>query len=63
MGVSKDIRGQLLSHGLGGVQDAHYDRHSYLNEKHNVLVAWESKIDEILSGKNQSNVTSITRSA
>jgi len=63
MGVSKDIRGQLLSHGLGGVQDAHYDRHGYLNEKHNVLVAWESKIDEILSGKNQSNVTSITRSA
>ncbi|APB98599.1 tyrosine-type recombinase/integrase [Polynucleobacter asymbioticus] len=63
MGVSKDIRGQLLSHGLGGVQDAHYDRHGYLNEKHNVLVAWESKIDEILSGNNQPNVTSITRVA
>lgn len=63
MGVSKDIRGQLLSHGLGGVQDAHYDRHGYLNEKHNTLVAWESKIDEILSGKNQPNVISITRAA
>lgn len=32
-GVSKDIRGQLQSHGISGVQAAHYDRHDYLPEK------------------------------
>lgn len=31
-GVSKDIRGRVQSHGLGGVQDRHYDRHDYLPE-------------------------------
>ena len=32
-GVSKDIRGQLQSHGISGVQAAHYDMHSYGPEK------------------------------
>jgi len=64
MGITKEIRAQLLSHGLGGVQDAHYDRHNYLNEKRNALVAWESKLDEIISGNtNKSNVTSIKQVA
>ena len=63
MGISKEVRGQLLSHGIGGVQDAHYDRYSYMKEKHNALIAWESKLDEIMSGKIHPNVTSITRSA
>lgn len=62
MGVSKETRAQLLSHGIGGVQDAHYDRHGYVNEKHSALVAWESKLDEILSGNSSaSNVTNITK--
>lgn len=36
-GVSKDIRAQLQSHGLNGVQDRHYDRHDYLAEKREAL--------------------------
>lgn len=36
-GVSKEVRAQLQSHGLGGVQDQHYDRHSYLEEKRAAL--------------------------
>ncbi len=52
MGITKETRAQLLSHGLGGVQDKHYDRHSYTNEKRGALQAWESRIDEILTGKN-----------
>jgi len=28
MGVSSDVRAQLQSHGLGGVQSRHYDRHT-----------------------------------
>lgn len=36
-GVSADARAQLQSHGLGGVQARHYDRHDYLLEKRAAL--------------------------
>ncbi|TDK26170.1 DUF4102 domain-containing protein [Luteimonas aestuarii] len=36
-GVSREIRGYLLSHGLGGVQAKHYEAHDYLNEKRAAL--------------------------
>lgn len=32
-GVTQDIRGRLQSHGISGVQAAHYDGHHYLPEK------------------------------
>lgn len=51
MGISKETRAQLLSHGLGGVQDVHYDKHSYTKEKRSALVAWEGKLESILTGK------------
>lgn len=38
-GVSLDVRAQLQSHGLGGVQARHYDRHDYLAEKREALEA------------------------
>ena len=56
MGISKDTRAQLLSHGLSGVQAAHYDRHSYTDEKRAALVAWEQRLDEIATGKKAANV-------
>ncbi len=37
LGVSQDTRAHLQSHGLGGVQARHYDRHSYLPEKRAAL--------------------------
>jgi len=40
-GIGKDIRAHLQSHGLGGVQDRHYDRHDYLDEKRAALEALE----------------------
>nr|BAH89608.1 tyrosine recombinase [uncultured bacterium]BAH89887.1 tyrosine recombinase [uncultured bacterium]BAH90146.1 tyrosine recombinase [uncultured bacterium] len=46
LGVSRDTRAQLLSHGLSGVQAAHYDRHSYTAEKHAALLAWERHLTE-----------------
>lgn len=63
IGIRKDIRAQLLSHGLGGVQDNHYDRHDYTGEKRQALTIWESKIDEVLKGETAktSNVISIHR--
>jgi integrase len=40
MGISKDVRAQIQSHGLGGVQARHYDRHDYMPEKTAALAAW-----------------------
>ncbi len=51
MGISKDIRAQLQSHGLGGVQDLHYDRHDYMDEKRTALAAWNARLTEIVEGR------------
>lgn len=51
LGVSKDMRGQLLSHGLGGVQDRNYDRHGYWSEKVKALRAWEKRLKAVAEGK------------
>lgn len=47
MGISKDVRAQLLSHGLSGVQAAHYDRYEYITEKRSALNKWELRLGEI----------------
>lgn len=49
--VSKDLRAQLLSHGLGGVQDRHYDRHAYTDEKRRALKNWEARLLALHAGK------------
>ncbi len=49
--VSKDIRAQLLSHGVSGVQASNYDRHSYLEEKRAAIEGWETRLADILSAK------------
>jgi integrase len=51
LGINKDTRAQVLSHGLSGVQDKHYDRHSYEAEKRNALTAWENWLTAIEKGK------------
>lgn len=61
MGISKDTRAQLLSHGLSGVQDKHYDRHSYAEEKRAALVAWEARLEEIQTGQKPGNVVKMPR--
>ena len=33
LGISSDVRAQIQSHGLGGIQARHYDRHDYMPEK------------------------------
>jgi integrase len=49
LGVSKDTRAQLQSHGLGGVQSRHYDRYSYLSEKRSALEVWERHLEPLLN--------------
>ncbi|MGB4912108.1 MAG: integrase family protein [Candidatus Dechloromonas phosphoritropha] len=61
MGINRDTRAQLLSHGLSGVQAAHYDRHTYTDEKRAALVAWEQRLAEIATGKQAANVVQMNR--
>lgn len=51
LGIGKDLRAQLLSHGLSGVQAMHYDRHDYVTEKRAALAAWENRLEKIKHGK------------
>ena len=39
--ISKDARAQLLSHGLSGVQDRHYDAGEHMDTKAEALAKWE----------------------
>jgi integrase len=59
LGVSKDTRAQIQSHGLGGVQARHYDRHDYAAEKRRALDAWA----QWLTNKPADNVTPIREAA
>lgn len=45
LGVSSDHRAVLLSHGLSGIQRAHYDRHDYRPEMCAALATWEAYLD------------------
>lgn len=51
LGVSSDVRAQLQSHGLGGVQQRHYDRHSYMLEKRAALEKWQRHLERIAAQK------------
>jgi len=51
MGVSTDVRAQLQSHGLGGIQARHYDKHGYMAEKRAALEQWAQRLTETPPGK------------
>ena len=51
LGVSSDIRAQLQSHGLGGVQARHYDRHNYMAEKRSTLEMWSRHLEALENGR------------
>lgn len=38
--IPKRIRAHIQSHGLGGIQDRHYDRNEYMEEKREALILW-----------------------
>jgi integrase len=57
--ISKDIRAQLLSHGISGVQDKHYDRYEYVEEKRAALRKWERHLKRITSDKPASKVVKL----
>lgn len=57
-GISKDTRAQLLSHGISGVQDRHYDAGEYLRQKREALETLRSMLEP-----QPSKVTRIRRKA
>jgi len=62
LGISKDTRAQLQSHGLGGVQDRHYDKYDYYEEKQHALKVWVAYLDSLLVEKvEQSNIRKFKR--
>jgi hypothetical protein len=50
LGISRDVRAQIQSHGISGVQARHYDRHDYMAEKRAALEAWARHLDLLKSG-------------
>lgn len=44
IGIHKDIRAQIQSHGISGVQSQHYDMWEYLPEKRSALEKWEAHL-------------------
>lgn len=56
MGVSKDARAQLLSHGISGVQSAHYDRSEHWGPKVHALETWADYLFRLMVGRPESNV-------
>ena len=62
LSVSSDVRAQLQSHGLGGVQNRHYDRHDYMAEKRRALELWASHLKGLKEGK-RDNVVPLVRPA
>ena len=49
--VSKDVRSHLLSHGLGGVQNQHYDHHTYWLEKVRAFKKWAAHLAKLKAGR------------
>lgn len=51
LGISSDVRAQIQSHGLGGVQNRHYDRHGYAEEKKHALSKWVRHMRSLKAAK------------
>lgn len=51
LGITKEIRSWLLSHGRSDVQSVHYDRYSYLPEKRTALELWGRYLDCLYAKK------------
>src|SRR5438552_10230616 len=47
LGVSSDVRAQLQSHGLGGIQSRHYDRHDYMGQKAEAIRKWAGRLEGV----------------
>jgi integrase len=53
LGIHKDVRAQLLSHGVSGVQDVVYDKSTHLKTKEAALRAWIRYLKAVRKGEPQ----------
>ena len=60
LSVSSDVRAEVQSHGLGGVQKRHYDQHEYTLEKRAALEKWSRHLAALKAGK-QADVVKLAR--
>jgi len=51
LGVSRDLRGALLSHGNTGVQARHYEQADLLKQKLAALNRWHARLEALSGGK------------
>lgn len=64
LGVSRDVRAQLLSHGrTSGVQARHYERYDFLPEKRAALQLWEEHLASVVAGKAKTTARRMPRRA
>lgn len=47
LGIEPEVRAQVLSHGLSGIQIRNYNRHEYMDEKRAALTKWNDFINSI----------------
>lgn len=60
LGFNSDLRAQILSHGMGGIQQKHYVRYDFEREKRDALQRWEAHLEDIKAGRKESNVIPMT---
>jgi len=51
LNVVKDVRAQVQSHGLSGVQDRHYDKFHYMPQKASALLMWQAHLEALAESK------------
>lgn len=62
LGVSREVRAQLLSHGrTSGVQQKHYERHDYLPEKAMALAELERHLFSVIDSKPRKTCETVPR--
>ena len=61
LGISSDVRAQIQSHGLGGIQARHYDRHDYMPEKRAALALWVQRLKGVVRVATVKRKTRATR--
>lgn len=62
IGISRLVVSKILNHVESGITSV-YDRHSYDNEKRDALVAWEIRLNDVVSGTPQSNIIQLPSAA
>lgn len=59
LGISREVRAHLLSHGRVGVQGQHYERYDFIEEKRAALNKWTAHLERVLDPGHKAKVVQI----